>query len=56
MKSIIKPAHHSRLIQEVIDYQYYRGEHPMSFVEYYFKVHHPIYNEYYRHPSHQIIA
>jgi hypothetical protein len=39
--------HNSSLIEEVIDYQYYRGEHPMSFVEYYFKVHHPIYNEYY---------
>ena len=48
MKSKLKP-HHSKLIQEVIDYQYYRGEHPMSFVKYYFKVHHPIYNEYYTH-------
>ncbi len=48
MKSIIKKAHHSSsLIQEVTEYQYYRGEHPMSFVEYYFKVHHPMYNEYY---------
>ncbi len=43
----MKTTPHSRLIQEVIDYQFYRGEHPMSFVEYYFKVHHPIYNVYY---------
>jgi hypothetical protein len=47
MKSNILKAPHSSLIQEVIDYQYYRGEHPVSFIEYYFKVHHPIYNQYY---------
>ena len=47
MKSNILKAPHSSLIQEVIDYQYYRGEHPMSFIEYYFKFHHPIYNQYY---------
>ncbi len=29
MKSNILKAPHSSLIQEVIDYQYYRGEHPL---------------------------
>jgi len=35
------------IIQEVLDYQIYRGESDTNFVKYYFTIHHPIYNGYY---------
>jgi len=37
-----------QVIKEVIDYQYLRGEMDMNFIEYYFTIHHPIYNIYYK--------
>lgn len=37
-----------QIIKEVIDYQCFRGEMDMNFIEYYFKIHHPIYNIYYK--------
>ena len=38
----------NNIIQEVIDYQIYRGKDDVPFVKYYFSVHHPIYNQYYK--------
>ncbi len=38
----------NNIIQEVIDYQTFRGlDSEMSFTQYYFTIHHPLYNGYY---------
>lgn len=38
----------NEIINEIIEYQHYRGETDTDFIEYYFKIHHPIYNIYYK--------